>query len=49
MYGEGRRDFKQEKLAEHFYSENDNGTHQDITVKRNEYCDANDQEKRENL
>ena len=33
LYGEGRGNFKQEKLIEHFYSENHNGTHKDINVK----------------
>ena len=33
LYGEGRRNFKQEKLIEHFYSENHDVTHQDINVK----------------
>ena len=33
LYGEGRGNFKQEQLIEHFYRENHNGTHQDINVK----------------
>ena len=33
LYGEGRGNFKQEKLIDHFYSENHNGTHKDINVK----------------
>ena len=33
LYGEGRGNFKQEKLIEYFYSENHNGTHKDINVK----------------
>ena len=47
LYGEGRRNFKQEKLIEHFYSENHNGNHQDINVKIIDFFDRNDQEKRE--
>ena len=49
MYGEGRRNFKQEKLIENFNSENHNGTHQDINVKIIDFCDPTDQEKREHF
>ena len=49
MYGEGRRNFKHEKLIEHFYSGNHNGTDQDINVKIIDFRDPNYQEKRENF
>ena len=49
LYGEGRGNFKQEQLIEHFYGENHNGLHQDINVKIIDFCDPNDQEKRENF
>lgn len=39
----------QENLIEHFYSENHKGIHQDINVKIIDFCDSNDQEKRENF
>ena len=32
LHGEGRRDFKQKKLLEHFYSHNHHGTHNDMIV-----------------
>ena len=49
LYGEGRRNFTQEKLIERFYRENHNGNHQDINVKIIDFCDPNHQEKRENF
>ena len=49
LYGEGRRNFKREQLIEHFYSENDNGTQQDINFKMINFCDPNDQEKCQNF
>ena len=49
MYGEGKRNFKQKKLIEHFYSENHNGTHKGINVKIIGFCHPNDQEKRKNF
>ena len=49
LYGEGRRNFKHEKLIEYFYSENHNVTHQDINVRIIDICDPNDQEKCENF
>ena len=49
LYGEGRRDFKQKKLLEHFYSHEHHGTHNDMIVQIIDFCDPNDQEKRENF
>ena len=49
LHGEGRRNFKQEKLIEHFYSENHNRTHEDFNVIIIDFCDPNDQEKWENF
>ena len=49
LYGEGRRDFKQKKLLEHFYSHDHHGTHNDMIVQIIDFCDPNDQEKRENF
>ena len=45
LYWGGRRNLKQEKLIEHFYSENHNDTYQDINVKIVDFCDPNDQGK----
>ena len=41
--------FRQEKLIKHFYIENQNGTHQDISYKIFDFLDPNDQEKLENF
>ena len=49
LYGEGWRDFKQKKLWEHFYSHDHHGTHNDMIVQIIDFCDLNDQEKRENF
>ena len=49
LYGAGRKIFKQEKLIQHFYSEDHNGTNQDSHVKIIDFCDPNDQEKHENF
>ena len=49
LYGEGRRDFKQKKLLEHFYSHDHHGTHNDMIVQIIDFCDLNDQEKWENF
>ena len=49
LYGEGRRNSKQEKLIEHFYSENHNSAYQDNNVKLINFCDPNYQRKRENF
>ena len=44
--GEGRREFKQEKLIENFFLRSQNGTHEDIKVQIIGHCDPNDQEAR---
>ena len=49
LYGEGRRDMKQKKFVEHFYSENHHGTYKDISVQLIDHCDPNDQERREDF
>ena len=49
LYGKERRNFKQEYLIEHFYIENHSGTPKDINAKIIDFCDSNDQEKRENF
>ena len=49
LYGEGRRDFKQKTLLEHFYSHDHHRTHNDMIVQIIDFCDPNDQEKRENF
>ena len=49
LYGKGRRDFKQIKLLEHFYSHDHHGKHNDMIAQLIDFCDPNDQEKRENL
>ena len=49
FYGEEKMNFRQEKLIEHFYIENQNGTHQDISYKIFDFLDPNDQEKLENF
>ena len=47
LYREGRRGFVQEKLIEHFYSQNHHRTHGNMIVQIIYHCDPNDQEKRE--
>ena len=49
LYGEGRRDFKQKKLLEHFCNHDNHGTHNDMIFQIIDFCDPNDQEKRENV
>ena len=50
LYRKGKRNFKQEKFIQHFYSKNYNGTDQDSHVKIIvDICDPNVQEKRENV
>ena len=49
LYGEGRRNFKQEKSIEHFYSENYSGTHQNINFEIIGFCIPKDQGERENF
>ena len=47
LYGEGRRGFFQEKLIEHFLNHGHNGSYKDMMVEIIDFCDPNDQEKRE--
>ena len=47
LYGEGRRGFQQESFIEHYFQENHNGSHCDISLKIIDHCDPNDQERRE--
>ena len=47
LYSEGRRGMKQEKLISHFFTDKNHGTYDDIKVQIIDYCDANDQERRE--
>ena len=49
LYEKGRRDFKQVKFFEHFYSVNHNGILEDINVQNIDYCDPNNKEIRENV
>ena len=49
LYGERRRDFKQKKFLEHFYSHDHHRTHNYMIVQIIDFCDPNDQEKRENF
>ena len=49
LYGARRRGFVQEKLIEHFYSQDHHGTHGDMIVQIIDHCDPNDQEQLENF
>ena len=49
LYSEGRRGMKQEKLISHFFTDKHHGTYDDIKVQIINYCDANDQERREDF
>ena len=49
LYGKGERGFIQEPVIEHFFSNKDNGSHQDLTVKTINYCDPNNSESREDF
>ena len=49
LYGQGRRDFKQKTLLEHCYCHDHHGKHNDMIVQIIDFCDPNDQEKRENF
>ena len=49
LNGEGRREFKQEKLIDHFFLCSHNGAHEDIKVQIISHCDPNDQEAREDF
>ena len=46
-YGEGERGMKQEKFASHFYEPGHHGSYEDLMVQIIDYCDPNDQERRE--
>ena len=48
LYSEERRGMKEEKLISHFFTDKHHGTYDDIEVQIN-YCDANDQERREDF
>ena len=43
LYGEGKPEFKQEKLTEHFSCPNHNVTHKDISAQIIDHCIPNDQ------
>ena len=49
LYVEGWRSFKQKKLLEHFYNHDNHGTHNAMLFQIIDFCDPNDQEKRENF
>ena len=49
LNGEGKRDFKQEKLTEHFFLLSHNETNEDIKIQIIGYCDPNDQEARKDV
>ena len=49
LYGEGRKRFFQEKLIEHFFNHGHNGSYKDMMVQIIDFCDPNDQEKREDF
>ena len=46
---ERRREFKQEKLIDHFFLRSHNKTHEDIKVQIIGHCDPNDQEARKDF
>ena len=49
LYSEGRRGMKQGKLISHLFTDKHHGTYDDIKEQIIDYCDANDQERREDL
>ena len=49
LYGEGRRGFFQEKLIKHFFNHSHNGSYEDMMVQIIDFCDSNNQEKREDF
>ena len=49
LYGEGRRVFFQEKLIEYFFNHGHNDSYKDMMVQIIDFCDPNDQEKREDV
>ena len=48
-YSVGKRGMKQQKLTSHFFTDKHHGTYDDIKVQITDYCDANDQERREDF
>ena len=48
-YGEGRRGFFQEKLIAHFFNHCNKGSYKDMMVHIMDFCDTNNQEKREDF
>ena len=49
LYGQGRRGFKQERFIAHFHHGNHSGTFNDLQVQIIDYCDPNNQERRESF
>ena len=49
LYGKGRRGFKQEYLISHFFTDGHTGSYKDISVQIIDFCDPNNQEKREDF
>ena len=49
LYSIGRQGMKQEKLVSHFFTDKHHGTYDDIKAQITDYCDANDQERREDF
>ena len=49
LYGEGRREFFQEKLIEYFFNHGQNGSYKDMMVQIIDFCYPNNQEKREDF
>ena len=49
LYREGRRGFFQEEQIEHLFNHGHNGSYMDMMVQIIDFCDPNDQEKREDF
>ena len=49
LYSERRQGMKQERLISHFFTDKHHRTYDDIKVQIIDYCDANDQECREDF
>ena len=47
LYGQGRRGFFQEKLIEAVFNRGHNGSYKEIMVQIIDFCDPNNEEKRE--
>ena len=47
LHGESRRGFFQEKLIEPFFNHGHNGSYKDVVVQIIDFCDPNDQKKRD--